>query len=360
MYQVRKTRRRQGYGRRRAPWVLRWRDPPPAGPVRQRTLGPGSERWAERHRQLWQAELNGFEGRAETGTPWRRFAARYLEARGPDLAPASLALARQTLARFQALARPRLLQHVTRRTVNAYRLTRLRAVGEETARKDVRTLRAAFAWAVAEGMLPGNPCDGIRWGRRMRRRPEVLSARRTRQLLAALREETVPTWLQAALGLAARWGPRTGELARLEREDVDWGERLVWIRVKASGAPKGRAERAFPLDAEAAGLLQELGHRDGPILWGPRAKPFACERQFRQRLCEGARDVMEGLGLGRPVQPIQLLRRTAETNLRDRGVDPRLVGAVLGHGTSVGDRYYDGAPVRDLARRLAEWEEVER
>lgn len=349
MYVVHMYRRNDRAQMGAAPWVLRWRDPPGTGPQRRKQIGPMSERSAERHRQLWQCELNGFRADAHDGLTWRDFVRRVLASKAARLAPSSVAMLRQELARFGAAARPRLLGHISRPMIDAYQGRRIRATSEMTARKNIRTLRSALAWAVRMGYLQENPCDGLEWGRPVRTLPTALGLAATRRFLAALESE--PTWLWASLRIAARWGPRTGELAAIRRADIDFRERLITLRATKTGR-----ERCIPLDETSAGLLQELSHgRPGPLLWGPREAPFASadgKAGYRKRLVRAARRILSDLGERIPPQPIQMLRRTAETNLRRRGVDRYTVAQILGHSTRVGDAWYDARDPREFARSL--------
>jgi hypothetical protein len=49
---------------------------------------------------------------------------------------------------------------------------------------------------------------------------------------------------------------------------------------------------------------------------------------------------------------MQFLRRTAETNMRRRGVPDWMVGAVLGHGTRVGLEFYSGVSGPEIAGQV--------
>jgi len=352
LFRVFTLRRRD---RRRRPRVLWWRDPPDAGPIRTRQIGPMSER----HREAWQAELNGFHEDLGAGATWEQLCAGYLAAAAADLKPATVSIYRQVLARFEVAVGPRMLAGVDRRLVETYRVGRLREVSQETARKDLRHLRAAFAWAVNLKMMDANPCVGIRFGRRERFDVDAMSEDETRRFLASLaREPSGPTWLQASLRLACLWGPRAGELAGILREDLDLAGRTLRLpATRRRGSPKGGRGRVVPLDEETAGLLQELSHRTGPILWGAPDKPFrsaGARGGYTRTLGREARRILEVLGV-RPHddKPLQFLRRTAETNMRRRGVPDRLVGEILGHGTRVGDQFYDGRSQEDLAREVA-------
>jgi len=353
---VHKLRRRDRRGR---PWQLWWADPPAGDRIRTQQIGPMSERLAERHRLAWQAELNGISDSDSGGATWADFRDGYLAAVGADLKSATIAVCRQVLARFETAEKPRTLAAIDGRLIESYRVGRLGKVSQETARKDMRHLRAAFAWAVRMKMIENNPCADIRFGRRERFDVDALSEDQTRRFLAALnREAGEPTWLQASLRLACLWGPRAGELAGVLREDLDLAGRTLRVpATRRRGSPKGGRGRVLPLDEETAGLLQELSHRQGPILWGPAEKPFrsaAARGGYTRSLGAEARRILDALGAKpRDDKPLQFLRRTAETNMRRRGVPDRLIGEILGHGTGVGDQFYDGRSQEDLAREVA-------
>jgi len=346
LYRVRKTRRRDRKGR---PWVLRWQDPLGSGRERQETIGPMSERDAERHRHLWQMELNDLLGGDDVPLSWSDFVCQYLEAKEAELAKSSVDMARWYLARFEQLSspRPRRLADVNFRMVEAFRIARLKVVDADTVRKEIRTLRAAFQWAVDLGHIAKNPFARIRWGRRVRKDVEALSAAARCRFLESLGSE--PTWIWASLRLAILWGPRADELATLERADVDFPERVVWIRVKATWTPKAPRSRVLPLDEESAGLLQELSHTDRPILWGPA--PSA--RAYKERLRGAARRLYDRLGIRQPRKPLHVLRATADTHMRRKGVPAHLRRAIIGHTSeAVSERHYDGTTPEEAARAV--------
>jgi hypothetical protein len=112
------------------------------------------------------------------------------------------------------------------------------------------------------------------------------------------------------------------------------------------------------VDAETGGLLQELSHRDCPVLWGPLDAPFATgggKGGFTRTLGGIARAILEDLGVHpRDGKPLQFLRRTAETNMRRRGVPDWQIGAILGHGTRVGEEFYSGVSGDEIAGQVAQ------
>ena len=342
--------------RHRHPWALRWRKAD--GALTQITIGPMSERDAERVRFANLLRVNGLaEASLPPAADWQTFVTGYLEAMGVELAPASVREARAALRRFGEMISPRMAVDVTIETAERFKARRLGVVASATVRKELRTLRAAFAWAVRCRIVPENPFGNVQVARRREAPlPQVLSSDETGRFLAGLK--TRSTWAQAALRLAVRWGVRAGELAKIERGDVDFRGRVVHIRVKRDWAPKAGRGRAVPLDEETAGLLQELSHRSIPILWGPLDQPFTSGEArggFVRALRVEARAVYATIGLGRAVaKPLHILRATALTRMRQAGVPPWIIRQIIGHTSdAVGDAHYDGTSLEE-ACRLAE------
>jgi len=351
MYRVHKTRRKD---RDRA-WVLRWTDPPASARLKQKTIGAMSAGMAERHRQMWQAELNGLLDAEEAPMTWDDFVSAYLAAKTPELALASVRSARHILASFGDVCRPRLLCDVDRAMVERYKVERLKTRAMATAKKEIRTLKAAVAWAVEVGhvqfALGANPFL-VRFGRREAQDVDAYVPEEAERLLAAAQQ--APVWVEASVRLAVRWGLRIGELAALERADVDLAARLVHVRAKAHWMPKSGHSRAVPLDEKTGGLLQELSHRDGPILWGPRDAPQTSAdgtRGYKRMLRLALRDLCQAAGLRVLAKPVHGLRATAYTNMRRRGVPQHYINLIIGHTSSaVGDAHYDATSFEEAAR----------
>ena len=362
LFRVHKARRRwrTASGARRWTWVLWWFDPPGSDIEKTQTRGRMSERMAERERELWQAELNGLSGAAEPGaTRWSDFRDAYLATATVDLKPPSLAIARQTLARFEAAIHPRLLSGVGVREIERYRVERMARVSKATVLKDFATLRAAWSWAKRQEFTQVNPFDRDWFGGRSQREdPDCIAPEALPAFLSALIEH--PVWVQASLRLAALWGPRAGELAGLERGDIDFAGGTIRIPVSRRGGrttKEGRG-KVVPVDDETLGLLHELSHRDSPVLWGSRETPFTTARGkggYTRTLAGICRGILAGLGY-HPAddKPLQFLRRTAETRLRAKGVSDWKIGLILGHGTRVGQQHYMGLSPSDVAKQVRE------
>jgi len=340
------------------PWVLRW---VPAGKTHetQITIGPMSMRHAEAARLALWLKLNGLADVEDpTALTWQAFTAKYLEAKA-DLARATVREIRSVLGLYTADQHPVLLADVTRGTVEEYRIHRLKSCASFTVRKELGTLSTAFSWAVGLGHLASNPAGGVKVGRLLKADTEAFTLTETETFLALLAKW--PTWVQASLRLAVRWGLRCGELAALERADVDFRDRLVHVRIKVRAKnawnPKSRRSRVVPLDEETAGILQELSHRDDPILWGPPSAPLKSadgKGGFKRTLRKEANAIYARMSLA-PAKPLHFLRATALTNMRRRGVPAWIIRQIMGHTTDrIGDEHYDGIKGPEAAHTAAE------
>ena len=125
-----------------------------------------------------------------------------------------------------------------------------------------------------------------------------------------------------------RLGLRAGELARLERQDVNWQNQTVRLR-----QTKSRRERLLPLPAEVAQAVAEYLSQARPATTTPRL--FARHRvpggasQGVHLVLSAMRRGFRRAGLG-PLG-VHQLRHTFATRLHRRGVDLKRIADVLGH-----------------------------
>jgi integrase len=148
-------------------------------------------------------------------------------------------------------------------------------------------LSAAMTRAARDGLIPGNPCRGIRLPRSIRREMTFLTAKEFAQLLAALDEFWHPLVITLA-GTGLRWGEATALAVR----DLDLDGPSPAVRVRQAwkhtdgrgrelGAPKtNRSVRTVTVSPQVATLLREqaagkklndfvfLNRQRRPI-WGP-------------------------------------------------------------------------------------------
>ena len=159
--------------------------------------------------------------------------------------------------------------------------------------------------------------------------PLVLSRDEVRRLLAM-----APSLkLRAMLSLAYGCGLRAGEVVRLKTGDIDSAQGI--IRIVQS---KGRKDRNVMLPADILGLLREWWRQrptrqdaDVPLpdrwLFPSRVgRGCLTTRQFA-RLFQAT---VAAAGIRKPVT-LHTLRHSFATHLLERGVDIRVIQALLGH-----------------------------
>jgi len=159
--------------------------------------------------------------------------------------------------------------------------------------------------------------------------PLVMSQDEIRRLLAM----TVNIKLRAMLSLAYGCGLRAGEVVRLKVGDLDSAQNIIRI-VQA----KGRKDRNVMLPADILGLLrlwwkERPRHQDRDVAPPERwlfpgrnpGRPLTT-RQFARLFQE----TVKKAGITKPVS-LHSLRHSFATHLLERGVDIRVIQALLGH-----------------------------
>ena len=159
--------------------------------------------------------------------------------------------------------------------------------------------------------------------------PVVMSQDEIKRLLAM----AATIKLRAMLSLAYGCGLRAGEVVRLKVGDLDSAQNIIRI-VQA----KGRKDRNVMLPADTLGLLRRWWkerprHQDRdvapPERWlfpGRNAGRPLTTRQFARLFQE----TVKKAGITKPVT-LHSLRHSFATHLLERGVDIRVIQALLGH-----------------------------
>lgn len=199
--------------------------------------------------------------------------------------------------------------------------------------------RGFLAWAGVDVSIPSPP--------QPRSMPRPLRDVDVAALLAEceLRDEVF-------VSLAVCEGLRTGELHRLDLDDVDLGGRVVFV------VGKGGHQRWVPLtDASAARICR---YCDGPREWG--AGPLIANERDGSRLAHSwfgnrARRLMTAAGIKRPGVNLHALRHTAATRLWMETSDLFMTQQLLGHtNVATTARYVASRPtaaMREAMNRVA-------
>ena len=159
--------------------------------------------------------------------------------------------------------------------------------------------------------------------------PVVMSQDEIKRLLAMAANIKV----RAMLSLAYGCGLRAGEVVRLKAGDIDSAQNIIRI-VQA----KGRKDRNVMLPADILGLLrlwwkERPRHQDRDVAPPERwlfpgrnpGRPLTT-RQFARLFQE----TVKKAGITKPVS-LHSLRHSFATHLLERGVDIRVIQALLGH-----------------------------
>lgn len=155
---------------------------------------------------------------------------------------------------------------------------------------------------------------------RRHRLPTVLGPEQVRQLLAAVRRPAA----RMSLVMMYACGLRVAEATRLTATDIDSQRMVVCVR-----HGKGDKDRQLPLPRRVLELLRDYWRAQRPGQWlfpsSNAASPIG-PGSVRRCLRAAARQV----GLNKRVS-CHTLRHSYATHLLERGVDLRVIQALLGH-----------------------------
>jgi len=209
--------------------------------------------------------------------------------------------------------------------------------------RKLSSLRTFFRFLVREGLLAGNPAEGLSTPKLNRYLPKTLSVDEAKALmergydqsLLALRD-------RAILELFYSSGLRVSELTGLDVGSLNLQEKLVRV------LGKGRKERILPVGGQAhQALLAYLEHRgmpgeEEPLFLnarGGRLTPRSVQRNLKTRLIKS--------GVIKDISP-HALRHTFATHLLDGGADLRAIQELLGHASLSTTQKYTQVSVDQL------------
>jgi site-specific recombinase XerD len=161
--------------------------------------------------------------------------------------------------------------------------------------------------------------DAIPFAREPRKLPVVLSPEEVAQLLAA----AVNIKYRAALSLAYATGLRVSEVVSLKVTDID-SKRMV-VRVEQG---KGSKDRYVMLSPYLLTLLRQWWKELAPELYlFPSYQDRHMSARQLHRICQ---ETAKLAGIKKRVSP-HTLRHSFATHLLERGIDIRVIQAMLGH-----------------------------
>jgi site-specific recombinase XerD len=247
----------------------------------------------------------------------------------------------------------------TVQAVRSFLLERASECGAPTTQKLITSLRAFLRYLNFRGESRDDLALAIpavaHW--RLASLPRCLSAEEVGQLIAAC-DGPDPGRLRdrAILLLLARLGLRSGDVARLRLEDINWNRGTLQVM------GKGRYEVRLPLPQEVGdALLRYLECRPANIDTDHVfVRSIAPCRPFASG--DGVSSVVEHAlkraGIKAPAKGAHLLRHTAATEMLRNGVPLDQAGLVLRHRSIDMTAYYAKADVALLKQIAQPWPEI--
>ena len=215
--------------------------------------------------------------------------------------------------------------------------------------RKLAAVRSLFKFLLKEGVVTTNVARLARTPKTPKRLPVVMTAEQTNQMLdgvpdaAEKLERPFPARDLAIFELLYGCGLRISELAGLNLEDFDFGER--WVRVRG----KGRKERQVPLPGKAARALERYLGTRAPAVAGERA--LLLNHRGTRLTDRGARGIVKFYARmitgDSSVHP-HSLRHAYATHLLSDGADLRAIQELLGHSQLSTTQKYTQVSLADL------------
>ncbi len=181
--------------------------------------------------------------------------------------------------------------------------------------------------------------------KRPRQMPKYLTEEEAKRLIEASRENPRD---YAIISLLAYSGLRVSELCNLRFEDVDFDERIIYVR---SG--KGDKDRIVVVSSHVIEALQDyLLTRDDDMVYLFSSRKS--DRISRTQVFRIVKRYAKKAGIKKEVTP-HVLRHTLATTMLRRGVDIRFIQQFLGHSSVATTQIYthvDDATLKSVYDRV--------
>ncbi len=208
-----------------------------------------------------------------------------------------------------------------------------RKYAETTVARKVAAIRSFFGFLAAEGVIAGNPTDGLASPRVGKMLPKAITPNEVDELLEQPCKRTTPEAKRdrAMLELAYATGMRVTELVSLDLVNISADGRNPAVRCLGKGAK----ERIIPFHEQAAEALQEYLEEARPLLVRNKNEKAVFvnrrgERLTRQGFWLILKAYAKAANLRNDVTP-HTLRHSFATHMLRGGMPLRHVQEMLGH-----------------------------
>ena len=226
-----------------------------------------------------------------------------------------------------------------------------KGLGGRSIQRELSAIRTLFRYLIREGVVSGNPVNGVRAPKSARRLPDVLDVDQVGHLLNITDKDDLAKRDRAIMELFYSSGLRLSELVSLNIDDIDFGDAMVRITGKGSKTrmvPVGRY--AFDAIKQWLSCRESLvDNNDEPALFvsrqGRRLSPRAVQLRMQEWVIKQ--------GLSTKVHP-HMLRHSFASHLLESSGDLRAIQELLGHADISTTQIYTHVDFQQLARAYDE------
>jgi integrase/recombinase XerC len=202
-----------------------------------------------------------------------------------------------------------------------------------TINRKISSLRAFYKYLLRTGKIDNNPAETIQSLKTEKYMPVFLSVDEVMELFKGEKDSSVLDLRnRAILEIFYSCGLRLSELVGLDRQDIDFDQKLVKVK------GKGRKERIVPVGTPALNAVKKYLEKNDGIKKNAESglfkKPLFLNRRDQRittrSIARIVNKVTSESGIGRKISP-HALRHSYATHLLNAGADLRSIQELLGH-----------------------------
>lgn len=252
----------------------------------RRSLDTADKATAKRKRDDFMRGVNHLRTGEDAQITFAELAALWIEAERHTLKESS---ARRRAAAVKAIA-PAFsglqIGHITARHCEEWAKARAAAASAATFCKELDTMRGAFGYAVAHGLILHDPSRNIKRPRIRNKRPSVPTREQFEAIIATVRADAQGKGNDGAdmVQLLAFSGMRLNEARSLRWRDVNFTQGEFTVTGGETGT-KNHETRTVPLSDDLRALLERIKHERGSVAPGDCILQTASAKKCLQTAC---------------------------------------------------------------------------